>query len=197
MRRLLVVLAGTLVVLLPCAPAGAHGGKVSLEVAGDGAAGVTVRAKYADGHPVGDRILRLVLTATGDGGRTAGPIQLNPAGEGRGFYASGNVLGPGRWAVVVTAPAADNARAEAVVETRAPQTAPPSAGAGTGTKAGAGGASAKAGANGAGGAADRARGGTNGGAAGWWLLATTLVVAAAAGLLVAARRSRRSPPPPA
>ena len=113
MRRVVPLLAGVLLALLPCAPASAHGSKVKLEVAGDGAAGVTVRAIYEDGHPVDDRILRLVLTATGDGGRTAGPLQLNPAGEGRGFYASGSVLGRGRWTVVVTAPAAEAARAEA------------------------------------------------------------------------------------
>jgi hypothetical protein len=178
MRRAVAVVAGVLAVLLPCAPAGAHGGKVSLEVAGDGAAGVTVRAKYADGHPVDDRILRLVLTATGDGGRTAGPLQLNPASEGRGFYTSGSVLGPGRWTVVVTAPAAGDVRAEAVVETRAPQTAPPPPTAG-----------ADADAQG-GGAADR-----GGNAVGWWLFATAVTLVLA-GLLVAGRRSRRAPPPP-
>jgi hypothetical protein len=171
MRRLLAgLLLAVAAVLLPCGPAGAHGGKVTLEVAGDGATGVTVRAKYADGHPVDDRILRLVLTATGDGGRSAGPVQLNPASEGRGFYAAGNVLGPGRWTVVVTAPGADGVRAEAIVQTRAPQTAPPPASAGAGNGAGAG-------------------GGSNDGGAVWWLLAATAV--AGAGLLVAARRSRR------
>jgi hypothetical protein len=177
MKRVLAVLAGMLAVLLPCAPARAHGGKVSLEVAGDGAAGVTVRANYADGHPVDDRILRLVLTATGDGGRTAGPMQLNPAAEGRGFYASGNVLGPGRWTVVVTAPAANDARAETVVETRAPQTAPPPPTAGTDADAQGGSA------------ADQ-----GGSAVGWWLFATAVTLVLA-GLLVAGRRSRRAPPP--
>jgi hypothetical protein len=66
----------------PGHPAAAHGDKVKLDVAGDGANGVTVLARYDDGHPVDDRILRLLLTGTGDGGRRTGPIQLNPATEG-------------------------------------------------------------------------------------------------------------------
>ncbi|MFD0582909.1 hypothetical protein [Dactylosporangium darangshiense] len=88
---------------------------LQLEVAGDGAAGVTVRASGTADD------VRLVLTATAEGGRTVGPIQLNPSAEGRGFYSSGPVLSPGRWTVVVTGP---SARASAVVEARAPQSPP-------------------------------------------------------------------------
>ena len=113
------------VLLLPAAPAAAHGDTIKLEVAGDGASGVTVLARFADGHPVDDRVLRLVLTATGDAGRRAGPIQLGPAGEGRGFYSSGAVLAPGRWAVVVTAAAPSAARTAATIDTRAPRAARP------------------------------------------------------------------------
>ncbi|MER7004713.1 hypothetical protein ABT297_16920 [Dactylosporangium sp. NPDC000555] len=97
-------------------------GGLQLEVAGDGATGVTVRAFGADGRPT-ETVVRLVLTATAEGGRTVGPIQLNPADEGRGFYSSGPVLSPGHWTVVVTAP--DSVRAEAVVEAR-PAQSPPS-----------------------------------------------------------------------
>jgi hypothetical protein len=156
--------------LLPAAPAAAHGDKIKLEVAGDGANGVTVLARYEDGHPVDDRVLRLVLTATGDGGRRAGPIQLNPAPEGRGFYSSGAVLAPGRWSVVVTAPALDATRAGATIDTRLPQTArPPAAAAPDRT-----------------GAADR-----DGGRA-WWMIGLLAAVAVVVGGLVLATRGRRA-----
>ena len=91
LRPVLAALAAALVTLVPGPPALAHGGAITLDVAGDGAGGVTVRAVYEDDqHPV-EEGLRLVLTATGEGGRAAGPIQLNPAAEGRGFYTSGAV----------------------------------------------------------------------------------------------------------
>lgn len=105
MRRLVVlgVLAILGVVLVPSTPATAHGGKVKLEVAGDGATGVTVRALYqSDGHPVEDRVLRLVLTATGEGGKSVGPLDLEAVPEGRAFYRTAGVLTPGRWTVKVT-----------------------------------------------------------------------------------------------
>lgn len=112
--------------LWPAAPAAAHGGPVALDVAGDGATGVTVRATYKkDGHPVDNQVLRLVLNAAGEGGRTVGPVQLNPANEGQGFYTSGAVLTPGRWTVVVTSPEPSPGRAEVTVEARAAQSAPP------------------------------------------------------------------------
>jgi hypothetical protein len=113
-----------LLALVPAAPAAAHDGKINLAVAGDGATGVTVRATYADGHAL-DVVLRLVLTATADGGRSVGPIQLNPANEGQGFYASGQVLTPGRWQVRVTAPRPNPADVLVVVDARAAQAAPP------------------------------------------------------------------------
>ncbi|MEV1290362.1 hypothetical protein [Micromonospora sp. NPDC049679] len=128
LRMMLTALALALLplLLLPAHPAAAHGGKVNLEVAGDGATGVTVRATYKqDGHPVEDTVLRLVLTATADGGRAVGPIQLNPAAEGHGFYTSGAVLTPGRWQVTVTAPEPNAARTAVTVEARAAQSAPP------------------------------------------------------------------------
>jgi hypothetical protein len=101
-------------------------GDLKLEVAGDGAEGVTVRAFGADGRPAeGD--IRLVLTASAEGGRTVGPLQLNPAAEGRGFYTSGPVLSPGTWTVVVTGPGADPVKATSVVQSRRAQSPPPAA----------------------------------------------------------------------
>jgi hypothetical protein len=126
MRRVAGVLAilGVLV-FVPAEPAAAHGGKVTLQVAGDGATGVTVRAVYQnDGHPVEDHDLRLTLTATGEGGRTVGPLDLAPAAEGRSFYSSPNVLTPGRWTVVVTSTDTNVLRAESTVDARTAQTAP-------------------------------------------------------------------------
>ena len=127
LRRVLAALAVVpFLALWPAAPAAAHGGPVVLDVAGDGATGVTVRAVYKqDGHPVEDRVLRLVLNATGEGGRRVGPVQLNPANEGQGFYTSGAVLTPGKWTVVVTSPEPNAGRAQAAVEARAAQSAPP------------------------------------------------------------------------
>jgi hypothetical protein len=176
MRRVLgtaVLAFGAL--LLPAAPAAAHGDKVKLEVAGDGANGVTVVARYDDGHPIDDRILRLVLTATGDGGRRAGPIQLNPATEGRGFYSSGAVLAPGRWTVIVTAPAPPATRTTATIDTRPPQTALPPAAAGPERAEG----------------PERTEADRDGGRT-WWLIGLFVAVAAVAGGLVLAAR-RRSP----
>jgi hypothetical protein len=52
-------------------------------------------------------------------------LQLQPAAEGRGFYSAANILAPGRWEVVVTANEPQPLRAEAVIEARSAQTAPP------------------------------------------------------------------------
>jgi hypothetical protein len=169
MRRVVAAVLAMGGLLLPAAPAAAHEGKIKLEVAGDGANGVTVLARYADGHPVDDRILRLVLTAKGDGGRTAGPVQLAPATEGRGFYSSGAVLAPGRWTVTVAAPAPNATRARATIDTRPPQTARPPAAAGP----------------------ERSDGPPGDGGPAWWLIGLFVAVAAVAGglVFVAWRRS--------
>ena len=117
-------LAGLLLAILPVtAPAWAHDGKLKLQVAGDGATGVTVQAGYADGHPV-EELIRLVVTATAEGGRTVGPVQLEPAGEGQGFYATGPILAPGNWRVTVRAPAPHTSEVTVQVQARAAQTAP-------------------------------------------------------------------------
>jgi hypothetical protein len=121
------VVAALLMVLVPSGPAFAHDGPVKLDVAGDGAGGVTARAVFQqDGHPVEDGV-RLVLTATGEGGRQVGPVQLAPAPEGRGFYTSGAVLSPGTWTVTVIAPQPHPGKATARVSARVPQRPPPTA----------------------------------------------------------------------
>ncbi len=114
-------LTGLLLAVLAAAPATAHGGKVKLTVAGDGADGVTIQAVYADGHRL-DKLVRLTLTASGPQGRTVGPLQLEPAAEGQGFYTTGPILSPGSWKVRVTAPAPHAGAATAQVEARPAQT---------------------------------------------------------------------------
>jgi hypothetical protein len=122
-RGAVAVLAGLLLAILPAAgPAWAHDGKLKLEVAGDGATGVTVQARHADGHRL-DALVRLVLTATAAGGRTVGPLQLEPAGEGQGFYTSGPILAPGSWRVTVGAPAPYTGKVTVEVRARAAQSA--------------------------------------------------------------------------
>ncbi|MFV2085790.1 hypothetical protein [Micromonospora sp. LOL_021] len=164
------VLFGLLLAVLPAAgPAQAHNGKLDLEVAGDGATGVTVQAFHEDGHRL-DLPVRLVLTATADGGRSVGPLQLEPAGEGQGFYASGPVLSPGDWQVTVSAPAPYDSAATAevrAVEGQAPPVADLAAA-----------------------AAEDEPGGTA--RAGWWRWAwpVGLAVLALAALAVAVRRPR-------
>ena len=123
-RGAAAVLAGLVLAILPVAgPAWAHDGKLKLEVAGDGATGVTVQARHADGHRL-DTLVRLVLTATAEGGRTVGPVQLEPAGEGQGFYTSGPILASGRWRVTVRAPAPHAGKVTVEVKARAAQPAP-------------------------------------------------------------------------
>ncbi|MFF5181697.1 hypothetical protein ACFY2Q_27020 [Micromonospora sp. NPDC000316] len=117
------VLVGLVLALLSTGPAAAHGGKLKLEVAGDGAEGVTIQATYGDGHRL-DKPVRLVLTGTGPDGQKLGPLQLEPAPEGQGFYSSGPVLSPGRWRVTVTAPAPNPGKAAAEIQATVAQTAP-------------------------------------------------------------------------
>jgi hypothetical protein len=124
-RGAIAVLTGLVLAILPATgPAWAHNGKLKLEVAGDGATGVTVRARHADGHLL-DTPVRLVLNATAPGGRTVGPLQLEPAGEGQGFYTSGPILAPGSWRVTVSAPAPHTTKKTVEVQARAAQSAAP------------------------------------------------------------------------
>ncbi|RSM72692.1 hypothetical protein DMB66_04725 [Actinoplanes sp. ATCC 53533] len=124
-RGAAAVLVGLSLAILPATgPAWAHNGKLKLEVAGDGATGITVQARHADGHRL-DTLVRLVLTATAEGGRTVGPVRLDPAGEGQGFYTTGPILAPGSWRVTVRAPAPHTSKV--TVEVRARTAQPPPA----------------------------------------------------------------------
>jgi hypothetical protein len=171
LSRILAVLAAIpLLALWPAAPAAAHGGPVVLDAAGDGATGVTVRATYKqDGHPVEDQVLRLVLNATGEGGRVVGPVPLNPANEGQGFYTSGAVLTPGKWTIVVTSPEPNPGKAQAQVEARTAQTAPAAAD-----------------------PSERAGGG-DGGTWRWWVAGAALVLGAMIALALVARHRAKEP----
>lgn len=169
-RAAAAVVAGLLLAILPAAgPAVAHDKKLKLQVAGDGATGVTVQAGHADGHPL-DGAVRLVLSATGANGRKVGPLQLQPAGEGQGFYTSGPVLAPGDWRVTVSAPAPYSGGATAEVRAKAAQSAPPQAAP----------------------VAARKDGPASGGFSWWWLgaLGVLAAVAIAGTLWAAGRRAR-------
>lgn len=178
MRRFVVLAFLTVlgVVWVP-APASAHGGKIKLEVAGDGATGVTVRALYqSDGHPVEDKDLSLILTATGEGGKTAGPLNLEKSPEGRAFYRSGGVLSPGRWTVVVTGGDPNVLRAESTVEARAQAVpAAPTSAAAASSSAASGGSAAS----------DEGNGSVT-----VWSVAFVVALAAVAGVVVMNRRRR-------
>ncbi|MFI5929836.1 hypothetical protein ACIA3K_28215 [Micromonospora sp. NPDC051543] len=126
------VLVGLALTLVAAAPAAAQGAKAAqaaqadklkLVVAGDGAEGVTIQATYPDGRRL-DRMVRLVLTATGPDGQKVGPVQLEPQPEGQGFYSSGPVLTAGTWKVKVNSPAPLPGEATATVQARAAQSPP-------------------------------------------------------------------------
>jgi hypothetical protein len=166
MRSLRVMLAALVLVpmlLLSASPAAAHDGKLVLQAAGDGATGVTIRASYADGHQL-ETLVRLVFKATADNGQTVGPIQLNPSGEGQGFYTTGPVLTPGRWQVTVSAPAPNPAEVVVTVDARAAQTAPKPASPPIARPAGSGGSGLV-----------------------WWLVGAGLLVAVAGSVVLLAR----------
>ena len=83
-RGAAAVLAGLLLAILPVAgPAWAHDGKLKLEVAGDGATGVTVQARHADGHRL-DTLVRLVAHRhrRGRADRRAGAARTGRRGAG-------------------------------------------------------------------------------------------------------------------
>ncbi|MFD6753768.1 MULTISPECIES: hypothetical protein [Micromonospora] len=117
------MIAALLLAVLAANPAAAHNNKLKLTVAGDGADGVTIQATYADGHYL-DKAVRLVLTATGSEGRTVGPVQLEPAAEGQGFYTTGPILSPGEWKVRVKPAAPYSGTASAKVQARVAQPPP-------------------------------------------------------------------------
>ncbi|MEU8297513.1 hypothetical protein AB0C04_09525 [Micromonospora sp. NPDC048909] len=120
------LLVGLVLALVSSAPAAAHTGKLKLTVAGDGAGGVTVQAVHADGHRLEKPVL-LTLTGTGPDGQRIGPVQLEPAPEGQGFYSSGPLLSPGTWKVTVSAPPPNKSTASAQVQARPAQSPAPAA----------------------------------------------------------------------
>ncbi|MEU4475726.1 hypothetical protein [Micromonospora sp. NPDC023888] len=122
-KVLAAVFAGLALTLLSAAPAVAQADKLKLAVAGDGAEGVTIQATYADGRRL-DKVVRLVLTATGPDGQKVGPVQLEPQPEGQGFYSSGPVLTAGTWKVTVDSPAPLPGKATATVQASAAQSPP-------------------------------------------------------------------------
>ncbi|WP_433551582.1 hypothetical protein ACQP08_28980 [Micromonospora zamorensis] len=122
-KVLAAVLVGLALTLFSAAPAAAQADKLKLTVAGDGAEGVTIQAVYADGRRL-DRVVRLVLTATGPDGQKVGPVQLEPQPEGQGFYSSGPVLSSGTWKVTVNSPAPLQSEATATVQARVAQSPP-------------------------------------------------------------------------
>lgn len=175
-RGLAAVLVGLLLVVLPAAgPASAQTEQLHLDVAGDGATGVTVQATDAAGNRL-EKVVRLVLTATGPDGRTVGPMQLQPAGEGQGFYSTGPILEPGDWQVTVTAPAPYAGEVTVAVQAAPAQSPPPPPPASAAPAADAAGSTA----------------------AGWWMwpagLAGLAVLLAGAAALVA-RRQRAAKQP--
>ncbi|MFG3557322.1 hypothetical protein ACGGAQ_23335 [Micromonospora sp. NPDC047557] len=122
-KVLAAVFVGLALTLFAAAPAAAKADKLKLTVAGDGAEGVTIQATYADGRRL-DRVVRLVLTATGPDGQRVGPVQLEPQPEGQGFYSSGPVLSTGTWKVTVDSPAPLQSKATATVQAKAAQSPP-------------------------------------------------------------------------
>ncbi|WP_433115562.1 hypothetical protein [Micromonospora sp. CA-246542] len=118
------VLVGLALTLVAAAPAAARADKLKLVVAGDGAVGVTIQATYADGRRL-DQVVRLTLTAIGPDKQQVGPVQLEPAPEGQGFYSSGPVLSPGTWKVTVNAPAPYGTKTTATVQAQVAQSQPP------------------------------------------------------------------------
>ena len=128
--RLGVVLAlglGLLVAPTTLAPASAHGGKIDIEVGTDGAGGISAALVWAgDGHPVEESAV-VVVQAVSDAGQEVGPITLDSASEGVGWYRSEPaVLDEGHW--TLTARVKEPAKAKVVTEidVAAPPSAAPS-----------------------------------------------------------------------
>ncbi|MEU4676584.1 hypothetical protein [Micromonospora sp. NPDC023737] len=171
-KALAALFAGLALIVLAAAPAAAHTGKLKLTVGGDGADGVTVQALYADGHRL-DKLVRLTLTAVGPDGQRVGPLQLEPATEGQGFYTSGPLLSPGRWRVTVAAPAPNGSKASAEVQARPAQ--PPAPAVPVAATAPAAGARAT----------------SDAGSAWWWPVGLAVVVIAALAVAVPMLLTRR------
>lgn len=88
---------------LVAGPAFAHGGDVQVNIGTDGAGGIDATVVWAsDGHPVEESV-DLVVTAVSDTSEEVGPIRMQSASEGVGWYRSEpGMLGEGHWTVTAT-----------------------------------------------------------------------------------------------
>lgn len=192
---LLLALGLVVPVAVPAAmaPAAAHGGKIDIEVGTDGAGGVSAALAWAgDGHPVEESAV-VVVRAKSDDGEEVGPVTLDSASEGVGWYRSEpELLGEGHWTVTAQVKEPKKAEVEVEIDVVAPA-APPSESAEPEAEAESAGSDA-AGTNpdaGAAGAASADQGSpSSGGLPAWtgWALGA-LVVAGVATVVVLRRRA--------
>ena len=94
--------AGLAIALSGIAPASAHEGPISLQVAQDGLGGISVTATYLeDGHPVIEAIDPVATAISADGSGIE-PFPLVPS-DGEGVWVSPEpFLDPGFWTVTVS-----------------------------------------------------------------------------------------------
>ncbi|MFD6140192.1 hypothetical protein [Promicromonospora sp. NPDC060271] len=185
-------LAAPVAVPAAVAPAAAHGGRIDIEVGTDGAGGVSAALTWAgDGHPV-EESAAVVVRAVSDDGEKVGPVTLDSASEGVGWYRSEpELLGEGHWTVTAQVKEPKKAEVEVELDVVAPA-APPSESAAPGSGSGPDGSDA-AGINPEADAAGAAAGDgspSSGGLPAWtgWALGA-LVVAGAATVVVLRRRA--------
>ncbi|PWD51253.1 hypothetical protein C8046_11905 [Serinibacter arcticus] len=93
----------------------AHGGPITIELGTDGGGGVDAFLTYVnDGHPV-EESAAITVVAVSDAGEEVGPLTLQSATSGVGWYRSdAGVLGEGHW--TVTATVTEPSEVEATVE---------------------------------------------------------------------------------
>ncbi|WP_162893058.1 hypothetical protein [Microbacterium halotolerans] len=85
------------------APAAAHGGELQIDLGTDGAGGIDALVVWAgDEHPVEESV-DIKIAAVSDDGEEVGPVRLESAPEGVGWYTSEpGLLGEGHWTVTAT-----------------------------------------------------------------------------------------------
>lgn len=124
---LLLALGLAVPVAVPAAvaPAAAHGGKIDIEVGTDGAGGVSAALAWAgDGHPVEESAV-VVVRAVSDDGEEVGPVTLDSASEGVGWYRSEpELLGEGHWTVTAQVEEPKKAEVEVQIDVVAPAVPP-------------------------------------------------------------------------
>ncbi|WP_402466317.1 hypothetical protein [Isoptericola aurantiacus] len=199
-RAVLAVALALLVMMCAVPRASAHGGELQIEVGTDGSGGIDAVVVWAgDEHPV-EETVDVTVKAVSDDGEKVGPIRLQSASEGVGWYTSEpGVLGEGHWTLTVRTTEPVTHRTTTEIDVVAPPTpeAEESAAADAsedGAQAAEGPADvdAEAAADGAPDQADDVAG--SGSAAGvpWgWLAAAAVAIAVAAVAVVLRRRSTR------